>query len=203
MEIKTHLYLAEKIYQNLTDALPVDFSLSCFKLANILPDYTHNTVVHPHFAFYSLNYVKKQIDELMKKRFAVHEMPDRRFILRLGRITHYLCDFFCQVHADGKMSNPRAHYRYEKAMDQAVITRRAYFDQISKTPFLQRFMLPDQFQQLLADGQQQYAAQSGGFERDIWMAVRVSTTVACAILRTCLALDPKNTIPAAAPVTCI
>ncbi|MEA4887940.1 MAG: zinc dependent phospholipase C family protein [Clostridiaceae bacterium] len=203
MEIKTHLYLAEKIYQNLTETLPVTFSLPCFKLANILPDYTHYTVVHPHFASYSLNYIKKQIDELMQKRFAAHEMPDRRFILRLGRITHYLCDFFCQVHADGKMGSPREHYRYEKAMDQAVVTKRAYFDQISKIPFLQRFMLPDQFQQLLVDGQKQYAARSGGFERDIWMAVRFSTTVACAILRTCLALDAKAAITAAAPVTCI
>lgn len=189
MEIKTHVYLAERIYANISEILPVSFSLKAFKMANVLPDYSWQTLVHPHFAPVSLDYIKKQINQLMGRRFGVQEMPDWPFILRLGRVTHYLCDFFCQVHTNGKIGNPRTHWRYEKAMDRAIVRDRAHFDQLSQIFPLKRFRLPDQLQQALQAEQLNYRLQPGGFDRDIWMAVRFATAAVYAILRACLPLD--------------
>jgi hypothetical protein len=191
MEKMTHQYLAEKIHQHIVTRIPVDLPITHFIQANILPDNNHLSLTHPHFARWSAHYIQKQISLLSRSTLIPGQVPDHRFIIRLGRITHYLCDFFCAVHVDGRLASPGQHIRYEKQLGRAIAGDRNYFDSLCQfeVPYIRN--LSANFAAIFQVGQISYSTRTPDHGRDIQLAVWFSAIVALSVLRSCLS---HNTI---------
>jgi hypothetical protein len=195
MDRKTHQYLAEQIHRHLVANCFVQMPLEPFVSANIRPDYTLHPVAHPHFAASSLHYIRRQIKKLAQTRLAPGQTPDRRFVTRLGRITH----FFCTVHSKPIWHDPKGHIRYEQALDQAIEQDRARFDALCRFTPLALRQLPDRFEPIFRIGQISFASRSAGFERDIQMAVWFAAAVSLGILRGCCPQEPAGSARRKAP----
>jgi hypothetical protein len=186
MEKRTHLYLAERIHAALEEILPVAPPLPWFRIANILPDYTLLTFTRPHFAPLSTDFIAREIQRLAEWHIDPETGPGLAFTIRLGRITHYLCDYFCQVHLNGRLIDVMEHIRYERALDGAIQSDPSRFNEVSRLDSVHAPRLADGLKCLLSRALAEHAGMEPGFDRDVCMAVRFASGVARALVRQCL-----------------
>lgn len=186
MEKETHIYLADKIHETLMQKFPVNISRSLFREANIKPDQTSQSILHPHFANWSLSYIENQTALLMEEVLCKRESIRKDFIFRLGRITHYLCDFFCQVHIGSQLFRVREHVAYESRLNQVVREQTGYFDNVCRTDLFPSIQADISTRRLYEQCLHQYLQKPASFERDMEAAARISVLVAGRVLHNCL-----------------
>lgn len=123
MVTKLHRHMGAMIRENVIAALPQDQSIRIspfwYGLGNMLPDICWLPLTHPHFAVYSAPFIRKKLTLSLRKHRR-HDL-DQFFVspvfsLRLGIISHYLCDFFCVAHQGSGIDGARRHLDYEHEM---------------------------------------------------------------------------------------
>lgn len=123
MVTKLHRRMGTLIRQNVVAALSGDhhvrLSSFWYSLGNMLPDISWLPVTHPHFATRSFPYIYKKLGLSLAK----HQKHDQdqyivspMFSLRLGIVSHYLCDFFCAAHQGDGINGAKRHLNYEHEM---------------------------------------------------------------------------------------
>ncbi len=117
MKVKTHYMLAKialyklKNENRIKSSSPLREQLFC--IGTILPDFLLTQFIHRHFYEHSGSYVINKIKKLMNRKSLFSA-------LEYGKLAHYLCDFCCSVHRDGKIGNAAEHIRYERGINRFV-----------------------------------------------------------------------------------
>ncbi len=123
MVTKLHRRMGAMIRENVQAALPqnraVRISAGWFSIGNILPDISWLPATHPHFFSRSAPYIFRKLFLSLEKHKS-HSI-DQFFIspffsLRLGIVSHYLCDFFCAAHQGDGINGAKRHLNYEHEM---------------------------------------------------------------------------------------
>lgn len=110
MKKSNHIRMGRRIFENLQkNDMPLSRRL--FLFGNIAPDLTLSYVRHPHRYGDSASLIEKKLRKLCKGSAAPQGLL---FSLRLGALTHYICDYFCYAHSRSFRGNLRDHIRYEK-----------------------------------------------------------------------------------------
>jgi hypothetical protein len=116
MNTVNHLYIARVVYKYFRRKYNFKLYRSSFMLGNIAPDFYPNVVLKPH---YIGNYEKLIQAEIiaLKGRAAVSRYK-AEYYLRLGRVCHYISDFFCLAHNAAFSGNSRSHFKYEHKLSK-------------------------------------------------------------------------------------
>ncbi len=140
MVTKLHRRMGAMIRENVSAALSGDHHIRIssfwYGLGNMLPDLSWLPVTHPHFASRSFPYIyKKLVLSLTKHRRHAFDqyLISPVFSLRLGIVSHYLCDFFCAAHQGDGINGAKRHLNYEHEM------RDFFYDHKSEIEALCRF----------------------------------------------------------------
>ena len=123
MVTKLHRRMGTMIRENVVAALAgehhVRVSSFWYGLGNMLPDISWLPITHPHFASRSFPFIVKKLGLSLAKH-QKHEL-DQLIVspvcsLRLGIVSHYLCDFFCAAHQGDGINGAKRHLNYEHEM---------------------------------------------------------------------------------------
>ncbi len=159
MKTKTHFLIAKTaaIRAGLNSAEQLVFSLGA-----AAPDLLPTQFLHPHFYQSSAKYVFRRLIKLENK-------STFWALFQLGEMTHYVSDFCCAVHADGKIGNVREHIGYELRLQKHL------FDNYSE--LVSAVNKHNKYQSLESVVDEYLNSDDKGCFRDICSAVRASTAV--------------------------
>ena len=111
MNLLTHIKMAEIIYEQVRTQLPLD--KNAFVFGNIKPDLTRKLLCNAHIMDHYLIHVSNQMKVLMRG-----ELPPKELSYELGKLCHYVCDFFCKYHINNDLfTRYRNHFFYEWKLD--------------------------------------------------------------------------------------
>ena len=139
MVTKLHRRMGAMIRENVQAALPqnraVRISAGWFSIGNILPDISWLPATHPHFFSRSAPYIFRKLFLSLEKHKS-HSI-DQFFIspffsLRLGIVSHYLCDFFCAAHQGDGINGAKRHLNYEHEMRDFFKEHRAEIESLCR-----------------------------------------------------------------------
>lgn len=111
MNLLTHITMAEIIYEQVKTQLPLD--KNAFVFGNIKPDLTRKLFCSAHIMDHYLIHVSNQMKVLMRG-----ELLPKELSYELGKLCHYVCDFFCKYHINNNLfTRYRNHFFYEWKLD--------------------------------------------------------------------------------------
>lgn len=102
MYFSTHLFISKILYRHFLPEVELD--RHSFSYGNIKPDLPSHTRNH-HTLENCLFTVCEYSKELMEEKVTLEYMS-----VRLGEISHYVCDFFCYYHLNEQNHNRRLHH---------------------------------------------------------------------------------------------
>ncbi|WP_419824243.1 zinc dependent phospholipase C family protein [Anoxybacterium hadale] len=103
--------MAEIIYEQVKNQLPLD--KNAFVFGNIKPDLTRKLLRSAHIMDHYLIHVSNQTKVLMRG-----ELPPKELSYELGKLCHYVCDFFCKYHLNYDLFTLYGnHFFYEWKLD--------------------------------------------------------------------------------------
>ena len=123
MVTKLHRHMGALIRQNVLASLPKDRTIRInpflYAVGNMLPDISWLPLTQPHFQSKSKPFMSKLLDKTIQKHR--RHRNDALFVspifsLRLGILSHYLCDYFCVAHQGNGINGARHHLNYEHSM---------------------------------------------------------------------------------------
>jgi hypothetical protein len=114
---RTHWRLARlavgKIDGMYPELLMKGFRRFLFYAGTIGPDLSVMQFAHPHFYDKSAGYVYSKIEKLKER-----ELKGFLDTYMLGTMVHYLCDFCCYAHIDGRIGTVISHLNYERKINK-------------------------------------------------------------------------------------
>jgi len=106
-----HLYMARIVYRYLRKRYGYKMNRSEFLMGNIAPDFYPNVVLKPHTIANYSDKIKRELWLLYNAHDNYKQRPE--YFLRLGRVCHYVSDFFCYPHNVKFCGTSREHFKYE------------------------------------------------------------------------------------------
>ena len=127
------------IRKNVIAALPKEQSIRIspfwYALGNMLPDMCWLPVTHPHFEARSAAFIRVKLDLSLNKHRR-HDLDQLIvspiFSLRLGIVSHYLCDFFCVAHQGRGINGAKRHLDYEHDMRDYFYEHKAEIEELCR-----------------------------------------------------------------------
>ena len=210
MVTNLHRHMGAMIRKNVLAALPKEQSIRIssfwYSLGNILPDMCWLPVTHPHFEARSASYIRKKIDLSLSKHRS-HDLDQLIvspvFSLRLGIVSHYLCDFFCVAHQGTGINGAKRHLDYEHDMRDYFYEHKAEIEELCRftpdihegTPATSESLVElfenwhekysvrqSSFLQEFNDFQISASEQTAAFITDIQTAIECCTSMFCAFV---------------------
>ena len=111
MNTVNHLYIARIVYRYLRKRRNYKIHRSEFLFGNIAPDFYPNVVLKPHTMENYRDKIKREIWILHNVHGSYKQRPE--YFIRLGRVCHYISDFFCYTHNICFTGTSREHFKYE------------------------------------------------------------------------------------------
>lgn len=122
MDPRTHIIIANKIYDSLDPVKKSIIKKKNFVYGNIKPDLISKYKLRKHYRKESYEIILDKIDELSKIN-SVDEIQKKKYFCNfsqeLGVICHFICDFFCVPH-DERWEFKHSmviHIAYEKKLN--------------------------------------------------------------------------------------
>ncbi len=181
MKTRIHRGLSELIREGCEGCLNVQINPRWFSWGNVFPDCSHQRLLHLHELDSAGRMVERMIRRYCRRGVDGRKVLSRWRSLRLGIISHYICDFTCFVHTASFKGSLREHRLYEA--EQGHLSPRPvwkescdfYGAETGDAVFrqLQRMLRERETDSYSPAGDLDYAAAAG-------------TQTACAILRLCL-----------------
>ena len=160
MKYKIHRSLAEQIREGCEGRLNTRLRAGWFSFGNVYPDVSHQRIMHMHEAD------------------SAGRMVARWRSLRLGIISHYICDFMCYVHTPAFKGSLKEHRAYEEEQSRYLDTQCAR----AVCSFYQAGS-GEELTALLGRVLRERDPASYSPEDDLEYAAAVATELTCAILR--------------------
>jgi hypothetical protein len=85
-----------------------------FCIGSLIPDLSPMQFFKRHFYESSGEYVFEKLKKLNGKTSLYS-------VFRYGKMAHYVSDFCCHVHSDGKIGNALEHIKYERGLNKYLI----------------------------------------------------------------------------------
>ncbi|NMC27992.1 MAG: zinc dependent phospholipase C family protein [Syntrophomonadaceae bacterium] len=111
MWTQTHLLIGSTIGQLITDQSMNHLDFKAFRYGCIIPDFHPNYMTISHCKHESFNLVAALIGQAVRCSPDYH--PTSRDSVRLGIITHFISDYFCQAHNYCEFASLVSHLKYE------------------------------------------------------------------------------------------
>ena len=184
MFMQTHLRISEAIIKNLPINLPFQFDKPAFQYGSVVPDLLLGNPDHTKDE--SIHFVSALLKEVQKGNLIDANPADKRnLFVKLGIVTHYVADYFCQAHNDDP--------RYQKLLSHMIYENRLRIEfnasnlaQVSRVG-LESFnyilyATQSSLVEYIQDRHLAYLAEKPGMSKDIKYAAQISTNVIAAIL---------------------
>lgn len=168
----THLCIANVIYQNISNEIPLD--QKAFFYGNIKPDLPSSNRVH-HTLESCLYKVCDEANQLMEPDLQTQDLS-----VRLGEICHYVSDFFCYYHLEENLHNQNIrHFFYEIRlhlyMKWIILRKTSTFTPLKKEP-------KENIPSMILEMRKQYMAHPRSLKRDIAHAFWTSMWICQSII---------------------
>ena len=98
MKTRIHRGLSELIREGCEGCLNVQINPRWFSWGNVFPDCSHQRLLHLHELDSAGRMVERMIRRYCRRGLDGRKVLSRWRSLRLGIISHYICDFTCFVH---------------------------------------------------------------------------------------------------------
>lgn len=126
MKIRTHFNMARFALNHLSkdreQYKPSLLKRISLYIGSVLPDLNlRQVVIHPHFYKKSSKYVFNMITDLKKQK-----KVNIRFMIKLGKIMHYLNDFCCYAHRGNGIGNVKEHVLYERKLNKYLLNNKEF-----------------------------------------------------------------------------
>ena len=172
MKYRIHRSLSELIREGCEGRLNIQINPRWFAMGNVYPDCTHQRVLHLH-----------------EWESAGRMLLSRWRSLRLGIISHYICDFSCYAHTASFAGTLRQHRSYE-AVQGRLHPAPAQKSDCDFHAAASSSELIDMLDTMLR--QREKASFSPA--EDLHYAAAAGTQLACAMLRLCLNRPTKPAV---------
>lgn len=182
MNLESHIYIGRLLHRELTDLLPYKLNKVAFVLGNVAPDYMPHIVTHPHYASKSSDYLDGRIEYIANRPGFCDLDPFISTSFRLGVVAHYIADFFCEAHANGKIGNAREHLQYEDWLDNY---RRGRVHELDRKDWLggfEPFTHEGDITGFLKKRINEYKTKAISIDNDIRSAIEVGLKVIASVL---------------------
>lgn len=181
MKTRIHRRLSELIREGCEGRLNVQINPRWFSAGNVYPDCTHQRLLHLHELDSAGRMVERMIRRFCRRGVDSRKILSRWRSLRLGIISHYICDFMCYAHTASFNGTLREHRSYEA--EQGQLSPRPA--QKEDCDFYGTQTGAEVFRQLQKILQERELSSYSPAE-DLDYAASAGTQIACAILRLCL-----------------
>lgn len=178
MKYKIHRSLAEQIREGCEGRLNIRLRAGWFSFGNVYPDVSHQRIMHMHEADSAGRMVDRMIRRLCRWGIEDGKMLSRWNSLRLGILSHYICDFMCYVHTPAFKGSLKEHRAYEEEQSRYLDTQCAR----AVCSFYQAGS-GEELTALLDWVLRERDPASYSPEDDLEYAAAVATELTCAILR--------------------
>lgn len=182
MNLESHFFIGRLLHRELTEIYPYELNKAAFVIGNIAPDYSPLVVTHPHYASRSQNFLSRRIRGLANRPGICDLDPLLSTSFQLGMITHYIADFFCEAHANGKIGNAREHLQYEDWLDNY---RRGRAEELRSVDWLEAFEPFTRAKDIVAYLKERvavYKQQPISVDNDIRSAIEVGMKVVASVI---------------------
>lgn len=116
MDMFMHLRIAKKLKQTIEKEYNIKLNTLSFLIGNIKPDLSPKYINIPHCKKDAFGFIQNEIQTLLNTKIFEHKSCSSNFSERLGIMTHYLSDFFCNAHSEYYEGSMLEHYLYELQM---------------------------------------------------------------------------------------
>ena len=156
MKMKTHYYFLKKMLKTEPFANCLGkFEQWVLLLGVSILDYSPSRFFHPHYYLKSRDYTVATLNRLANKQcWCVMD------VFHAGKQIHYLMDYFCAVHQEQGLKNPRQHMEYEKALH-------GFFLNSDLEVYRQEFEACPDRNNWVDDLHDRYMQQEDGFGKDL------------------------------------
>ena len=138
-----------------------------FLFGNIAPDFYPNVVLKPHT-------IENYLDKIKREIWLLNNIKNKQkpqYFLRLGRVCHYISDFFCYTHNTDFKGTSRDHFKYEYRLSRhckANIKKLYLIDFLPSSPRKSDF---ESFFSILLDIHKYYVENENSYSADLFYSV--------------------------------
>lgn len=187
MHKTTHLRVAKIIKKVVEENLAVKLDTYSFMYGSIKPDLSYRLIQIPHFKHKSYDFIKSEINSLMKYRIKKNTICTKEFSERLGIIIHYLSDFFCEVHKESFKGSFITHYIYELRLATYFRKRHKALGSFNYLRYLNVFTEHQNICNFIDKLYDKYSRRNPSYAVDITYIMKVCISVVVSILTACMA----------------
>ena len=181
MKTRIHRGLSELIREGCEGCLNVQINSRWFSWGNVFPDCSHQRLLHLHELDSAGRMVERMIRRYCRRGVDGRKVLSRWRSLRLGIISHYICDFTCFVHTASFKGSLREHRVYEA--EQGHLSPRPVWKESCDFLWSGNWRCGVPAAAKDAPGTETDSYSPAG---DLDYAAAAGTQTACAILRLCL-----------------
>lgn len=183
----THWLISEQLLQALEPGQRAVIDEWSFKIGSVIPDFQLSHALETHNKEDSMYRVQLLASRLYRHKGDAGPGERKRFSRRLGMLTHYLCDFFCQAHNPGDFDSFSRHLAYEydlacacEEYDYSGLMQKARTARLGvrrRRPVARMLKIIDKMHA-------NYLRQPGTLNNDIRYSFAASYRILCGILET-------------------
>lgn len=113
MNIMAHLSLASKFRPILEEKLDIKIKPLSFLYGNIRPDIKKTKIMKYHVNHYCLEHINRLTNNIYSD-IENDNLTYNKFVIELGSIFHFICDYFCLPHNEYYKGSRSQHHIYEQ-----------------------------------------------------------------------------------------
>jgi hypothetical protein len=185
LKISTHLFIEMKVKEFIDQNYSYNLGINVLCFGNVLADISHLTAMHPHYHTKSINYIKNKIKSLCEYIPGLSDEFGIGYMLNLGVVTHYICDFFCKAHASNNIGSPKEHLKYEYTLRDYIEDNFEKFDDFDFMHGLKPARSCDEIASQLDKWIKEYHLTEHNCEKDIIAALRASCYITASVMEIC------------------
>lgn len=187
MDAISHIYLSLVFKKAVEKELPVKIHTLSFIKGNLEPDFSFLLLKVPHYKISSPEFIKKEMDKLLRQSANKYTACTKEFSERLGIVTHYLADFFCYAHSVRFTGSVLDHFIYEMRLSRYRKNMKAKIMKlISNTNYTSYELDYQSICSLIARLHAKYCAKKPSYARDLIFTLRAGIPLAISLVSTCL-----------------
>jgi len=180
---QTHWRIGEALIRNMPVNIPFQIDKLAFQYGCVVPDFMLG--IPDHTKEESINFVAALMKQVQQTNLIEAKTADKcDTFVKLGIITHYVSDYFCQAHNDDPRYNQiLPHILYENRL--RIQFNASDLVKVSRAG-LERFNTflypPSSLVDYIQDRHRAYQAEKPGMSKDIQYAAQTSMNIIAAIL---------------------
>lgn len=186
MNTFTHLGISQTIQKIIEKELNVKLHNIGFMYGNIKPDISTALAKIPHYKDDSIEFIKKEISELMLMKICNTCKCSKAFSEKLGVIIHFLSDYFCHAHSNNFKGNMMEHHIYEAKVSQYFKSYNSIVNNFGILNNIEVIIDCNRLFNYIDEHYDIYSAEAVSPKSDMMYTMKISLSVSLSIIVACL-----------------